>query len=115
MTELPVLRDHLAVATVTLTGVGTVRVDAATLAFARVSVTFVQICNRKQKATTEDRRKRDQTKATLCVSKVGTLNAISVGCSPAEALQSQGLRHEVREHCSVAAFWMATVLLSSIS
>lgn len=61
MTELPVLRDHLAVAAVTMTSVGTVRVDAATVPFARVSVTLVHICNRKQKATAEDRRKRDQT------------------------------------------------------
>lgn len=38
--------------------------------------------------------------------KVGTLNPISVGRSPAEAMQSQGLHREVREHGSAAAFWM---------
>lgn len=51
---------------------------------------------------------------TLFISKVGALNPISVGGSSTEAMQSQGLHHEVREHCSVAAFWMATVLLSSL-
>lgn len=120
LTGLPVLGDHLAVATVALTGVGTVRVDAATLPFARVSVALIHICSRKQKATAEDRRKRDQIQGNTVfqrclLSKVLTLDPISVGRGPVEAEQSQGLHREVREHCSVAAFWMATVLLLSIT
>lgn len=60
MTEPSVLRDHLAVATETVTSVGTVGVDAAALPFARVGVTLVHVCGRKRKATAEGRRKRDQ-------------------------------------------------------
>lgn len=120
MTVLPVLGDHLAVATVAVAGVGAVRVDAAALPSARVGVALVHICNRKQKATAEDRRKRDQIQGNAVfqrclLSKVLTLDPISVGRGPAEAERSQGLRREVREHCSVAAFWMATVLLLSIT
>lgn len=120
MTELPVLGDHLAVATVTLTGVGAVRVDAATLPFARVGVTLIHICNRKQKATAEDRRKRDQIQGNAILqrcllSKVPTLGPISVGRGPVEPEQSQGLHDEVRERCRVAAFWTATVLLLGIT
>lgn len=63
MTEPSVLRDHLAVATETVTGVGTVGVDAAALSFARVGVTLVQVCGRKWKATEGQKEKGSKLEA----------------------------------------------------
>lgn len=49
LTELPILGDHLAVATVALAGVGAIVVYAAPLPFTWVLVTLIHICDERQR------------------------------------------------------------------
>ncbi len=62
MTELPVLGDHLAVAAVTLTGVGAIAVYTVALPFTWVLVTLIHIYkwNQIKKVKAEDRREEQK-------------------------------------------------------
>jgi len=62
LTELPVLSDHLAVATVAVTGIGSIAVNTAALPFTWLLVTLIHICNRRQRKKVKTKHREGEYK-----------------------------------------------------